>query len=73
MYQINSDFTITTKIVYDEVQEIIRDETAWLYINTEFGFGMKIRFYKKHLDMMITNSDELTSGADGLMGKCRMG
>jgi len=67
--KINSDFTITTKIVYDEVQEIIRDETAWLYINTEFGFGMKIRFYKKHLDMMITKSDGLTSGADGLMGK----
>jgi len=70
---INSDFTITTKIVYDEEQEIETDETAWLYLNTEFAFGMKIRFYKKHLDMMITKSDRLTSEADGLMGKYKIG
>jgi len=52
-----------------EVQEKLKDETAWLYLNTEFGFGMKIRFYKKHLDMMITRSDGLTSEVSGLMGK----
>jgi len=39
-----------------EVQENLKDETAWLYLNTECRFGIKIRFYKKHLDM-ITQSD----------------
>ena len=52
----------------DEVQQTMRDETAWFHINSEFGFGMKIRFYKKHLNMMITKHNGLTSKADGLMG-----
>jgi len=47
-----------------EIQESLKDEIAWLYSNTEIGFGMKIRFYKKHLDMMITQSNGLTSEAD---------
>jgi len=46
----------------------LKDETAWLYLNTAFGFGIKIRFYKKNLDMTITRSDRLTSEVDGLMG-----
>ena len=62
------DFNITTTHSA-EVQKKLKDETAWVYLEAEFGFGMKIRFYKKHLDMMITRSDELTSEADGLMGK----
>ena len=53
--------------VVAEAQEKLKDETAWLYLNTEFEFGMKIRFYRKHLDM-ITRSDGLTSEVDGLMG-----
>ena len=69
---INSDFIITTKIVYDEVQEIITYGTAWLYINTEFRFGMKIKFYKIHLDMVITKSDGLTTEAGGLMGRHKL-
>jgi len=52
----------------DEVQQTMRDETAWFHINSEIGFGMKIRFYKKHLNMMITKHNGLTSKADGLMG-----
>ena len=62
------DFNITTTHSA-EVQEKLKDETVWVYLEAEFGFGMKIRFYKKHLDMMITRSDGLTSEADGLMGK----
>ena len=65
---IASDFNVTTTLS-GEVKEVTKDETVWLQLNTEFGFGMKIRFYKKHLDMMITKSDGLTSQADGLMGK----
>jgi len=66
---LTSDLNVTTT-TNDKVQETVKDETSWLYLNTEIGFGMKIRFYKKHLDMMITTSDGLTTRADGLMGKC---
>ena len=47
----------------------LRDGSALLTIKTDVGFGMKIRFYKKHLDLMITASKGLTKKADGLMGK----
>jgi len=62
-----------TKIFNAEVPEIVTSKTASLYLNVEFGFGMKIRFYKKHLDMMITKTDGLTGEADGLMGRCKIG
>ena len=67
--KISSDLNVTTT-VDDKVQDGVKEKTSWLYLNTEIGFGMKIRFYKKHLDMMITTSDGLTTKADGLMGKC---
>ena len=51
----------------------VDDESAWLNIKTDLGFGMKIRFYKKHLDLMITNSEGLTNKSDGLMGKKSLG
>ena len=62
--------TSVTATVYADVQDKLKDESAWLYINSVIGFGMKVRFYKKHLDMMITKSDGLTGEADGLIGKC---
>ena len=61
--------TSVTATVYAEVEEKLKDESAWLYIDSDIGFGIKIRFYKKHLDMMITKSDGLTSEAGGLVGK----
>ena len=61
------DSTVNFTVSADAIEKI-KDETAWLYLNTEIGFGMKIRFYKKHLDMMITRSDGLTDKADGLIG-----
>ena len=47
----------------------LKDGSALFTIKTDVGFGMKIRFYKKHLDLMITASEGLTKKADGLMGK----
>ena len=44
-----------------------KDESAWLHINTD-GFGIKVRFYKKHLDMFLTKTDGLTKDAHGLIG-----
>ena len=66
MISCDANVTVTTS---GEVLQRMRDETAWTYINSEFGFGMKLQFYKKHLDMVITKQDGLTSEADGLIGK----
>jgi len=44
-----------------------KDESAWLHINTD-GFGIKVRFYKKHLDMFLAKTDGLTKDAHGLIG-----
>ena len=46
----------------------LKDVSAWLHINTE-GFGIKIRFHKKHLDMLITKTLGLTKKAEGIIGK----
>ena len=45
-----------------------KDSTAWLYIDTK-GFGIKVRFYKKHLDMFLTKTSGLTKEANGIIGK----
>jgi len=64
---VSIDDNITVSISAEEHK--LRDESAWLSIKTDFGFGIRIKFYKNHLDMMITNIEILTSEADGLMGK----
>ena len=45
----------------------LKDTSTWLYINTE-GFGVKVMFYKKHLDMFLTNTTRLTKEAGGIIG-----
>ena len=51
----------------DEVND--RDDgSSWLYINTNFDFGLKVRFYKKHLDMFLVDTSVLTKEAHGLIG-----
>ena len=44
-----------------------KDESAWLYIKTE-GFGVKVKFYKKHLDMLFTETTGLSYDTRGLIG-----
>ena len=48
--------------------KIKKDESAWLYINTE-GFGVKVKFYKRHLDLLFTETSGLSKDAHGLIGK----
>ena len=48
---------------------VSKEKNAWLYIDTEYGFGMKIRFLKKHLDMFITDNSGFTNNTHGLLGK----
>jgi len=47
----------------------LKDESAWLYINTNVGFGVTVKFYKKHLHLILTNTTGLTKTAHGLIGK----
>ena len=46
----------------------MKDGSSWLHINTNFNFGLKVRFYKKHLDMFLVNTGVLTKEAHGLIG-----
>ena len=48
--------------------KVKKDESAWLYINTE-GFGVKVKFYKRHLDLLFTETSGLSKDAHGLIGK----
>ena len=64
--------TVTISTEYNVTVNIgttLDNGSAWLNIKTDVGFGMRIRFYKKHLDLMITANEGLTNKADGLMGK----
>ena len=45
-----------------------KDESPWLHVITDLGFAMDIKFYKKHLNMFITNTTGLTENAHGLIG-----
>lgn len=44
------------------------DEFAWLNINTDLGFSFTVRFYKRHLDLFLTDTSGLTKEAHGLIG-----
>ena len=62
--------TFIADITVDVNQQVntIKDSSAWLYINIEFGFGIKVRFYKKHLDLFLTKTNGLTNKVHGLIG-----
>ena len=52
-----------------EMQRKLKDESAWLSVETEMGFSFQTRFYKKHLDLFLTKTSGLTKDAHGLVGK----
>ena len=58
---------ITFDVNHEQVHTI-KDSSAWLYINTESGFGIKVRFYKQHLDLFLTKTSGLTNEAHGIIG-----
>ena len=64
---LNSKVSVDVNI-NKQTTKLTKDESAWLYINTE-GFGIKVRFYKKHLDMFFTTTSGLSKKAHGLIGK----
>ena len=62
---INNTVTTTVETVSANPDH---DETAWVRIITDVGFGLKLRFVKKHLDYVITDSSGLTLNAHGIQG-----
>ena len=63
----NSTVTISIDAT-DQTTKLIKDESAWLHINTE-GFSIKVRFYKRHLDIFLANTSGLSKDTHGLIGK----
>ena len=66
--QISNTFIVDITIDVNQQVHTIKDSSAWLYIYTEFGFGIKVRFYKKHLDLFLTKTSGLTNEAHGIIG-----
>ena len=66
--QISNTFIVDITIDVNQQVHTIKDGSAWLYIYTEFGFGIKVRFYKKHLDLFLTKTSGLTNEAHGIIG-----
>ena len=69
-------YPVTVNIVNNTVTTTVEtvsanpghDETAWVKIITDVGFNLKLKFVKKHLDYVITDSSGLTSKAHGIQG-----
>ena len=67
--QVSNTFIVDITVdVNQQVRTPIKDESAWLYISSEFGFGIKVRFYKQHLDLLLTKTSGLTNEAHGIIG-----
>ena len=63
-----SNSTVAINVNSDQTAKLMKDESAWLYINAE-DFGIKVKFYKKHLNLFLTKSSGLTNDTLGLIGK----
>ena len=66
--QVSNTFIVDISVDVNQQVHTIKDSSAWLYINTEFGFGIKVRFYKKHLDLFLIKTSGLTNEVHGLIG-----
>lgn len=70
-HTIVKDSAITVKVNKDGKANVAigASSEALLYVETEYGFAIKIRFLKKHLDMFITENSGFTNNTHGLLGK----
>ena len=70
------EYPVTINIINNTVTTTIEtvstnpdnDEMAWVRVTTEFGFSLKFKFVKKHLNYVITDSSGLTSNTNGIQG-----
>ena len=64
-----SNGTVAINVNSDsQTANLLKDESAWLYIDTK-DFGIKVKFYKKHLNLFLTKTSGLTNDTLGLIGK----
>ena len=68
--QVSNTFIVDITTDANQQFYVNKNGSAWLYINVEFGFGIKVRFYKRHLDLLLTKTSGLTNEVHGLMGLC---
>ena len=67
--QVNLDITESTIIsVHTTSLPDVKHKFSWLNINTNLGLSFTVRFYKKHLDLFLTDTSGLTKNAHGLIG-----
>ena len=67
-----TDSSITVKVSKSDnisVSTASKENDVMLYVETEYGFAIKIRFLKKHLDMFITDNSGFANNTHGLLGK----
>ena len=56
-------------LITKEIDEMpVIDETPWVTIKSDIGFQLKVKFFKKHLDMIITDTSGLTKYVHGIQG-----
>ena len=67
--KISRDSNVSIAVDGNVQSGLRRDESAWLNIFSDFGFELQVRFYKKHLNIFLENTDLLTKKAHGLLGK----
>lgn len=66
--EVSNTFNVDITVDANQQAHRIKDSSAWLHINTELGFSIKVRFYKQHLDLFLTKISGLTEDAHGLIG-----
>ena len=66
--QVSNTFAVDIVVDANQQMASVKDASAWLYVNTEFGFGIKVRFYKQYLDLFLTKTSGLTKDTHGLIG-----
>ena len=71
-HTIVTDSSITVKISKNgdiSVSTASKENDVMLYVETEYGFAIKVRFLKKHLDMFITDNSGFINNTHGLLGE----
>ena len=66
--KVSKHFDVSIVVDGNVQSDLKRDESALLNIISDFGFELQVRFYKKHLNFFVKNTDILTKKAHGLLG-----
>jgi len=67
--KVSKDFNVSIAVDSNVQSDLRRDESAQLNIISDFGFGLQVTFYKKHLNIFLIDTNILTKKAHGLLGK----